>query len=731
MKHKLLLTLMMFALLLPPIGMAQEPQAPTQDKEITAPERDYKALLQKLPVKDKRDVDDRKAQEESLKKHGATDQYLYERLSEPRFVEVKNETAIPGSYIATLTAEATKNSKEEIKRITSQYRVDVVERWDFETVMLHIRCTADSARLLSEDLSIRRVSQDQLLPPVLPANILIPSKQVQKPARDGSFNKDVRVNGDWALDMIDSRFEAFDNFYNASNNAPNGQTYIFDGGVVAIGDHFGSRLSWLPASDYNLVNAGYPEHGTIVASILASKYIGAAIDHKIISVRSPYATGGATAVVSSINSIKSDALASRPKYSQVNISLLFTPGMPTTLDDAINGLLNADIPVIVATGQFSTDEFPSLPQDYTSYWPQRVPGVIRVGMANATRHRLNLPSSYSAACPSVGHIRHINGSDIFAPAGLEVAAAAPSACYQIGILTANHLNNPTLSVGTSVAAPQVAAVLAMYGSLQTTYWPKTWQMTDAMKSTATPDVMTGLALADANRFLYSMVPGNYCRNSASYAEGVARDSLVTCFGAYTSAQNVVRIRSQQNTIAEPSATITSATNFQTNFVMPSINIDNGPAIVRSYQGASIIGGYGFAYVDNVNPGVFTVDSSGTGYASGQGYFTDKVTGAQTIVNISSSGFNWNPNTHYLTIVVYGTGWRYRTGLGAVQVRFFKNGNAIAGTPPSVSYAGLTGYAGLDQINADNPNTFLPGQGEVEMRVFVDGKEANRTKVRFN
>jgi uncharacterized protein (TIGR03437 family) len=733
---RILLSLMIAVLALPPIGGAQEKKVDENGRVVSGtplvyepkpeePQKDYKALIKALPVRDERDVEDRKALTEFLMKFNPTDQYLYEELSRPRFVEIVGNKAVADTYFITLTAEAQKKANEEVKRISTRYGFEIVNRYDMGfTTMLYVKCKADAAKLVSEDLSVRMVEQDQILPEA--RRWLV--KPQQKP--DGAFRKDVRTNNDWALDLIDNRVGAYDNHYNSTNNAPNGRTYVLDGGVLDIPNHYNGRLSWIPASDYPFTNGD--DHGTLVGALVASQIVGTAIEHNITSVRIPTGGNNAGAMIARIDSIKADALSNRPAYAQVNISIGYTTldfsdgVIPSNLNTAIMGLLNADIPVICSTGQFNTAQ-ESLPISHTNYWPQRVSGVIKVGMTSFQRGRLNFPNA-TAVCPIASNIQHISGSDIFAPGGIEWTGTT---CLADGVLSVT--NNGTLDsfLGTSVAAPIVSGVMAMYGSLQTTYYPKTWQMRDAIFSTATPSVVTNLNTADSNRFLYSMVPGNYCRNSASYAEGVARDSLITCFGAYTDSQNAVRVRSREDpTFTESSGVIVGGNNFQTNFEMPSSNIDNGPVIVRSYQGSGVIGGYGFAYVDTVNPGVFTLDSNGIGYAVAQAYLTDKVTGAQTIVNSTTGGINWDQATHFLSIVVYGTGWRHHTPHINNGILLYKNGVQLATL--NMDYIGETpGFAGLDQMNSAAIPGYVDNQGEVEIRVFVNGKEANRTKIRFN
>ena len=73
------------------------------------------------------------------------------------------------------------------------------------------------------------------------------------------------------------------------------------------------------------------------------------------------------------------------------------------------------------------------------------------------------------------------------------------------------------------------------------------------------------------------------------------------------------------------------------------------------------------------------------------------------------------------LVLFGTGIRYRSGLGLVSAR-------IGGTDASVLYAGAQNdFAGLDQINVLLPRS-LAGRGEVDVVLAADGKTANTVRV---
>ncbi|MBK7598829.1 MAG: hypothetical protein IPJ07_10020 [Acidobacteria bacterium] len=80
-----------------------------------------------------------------------------------------------------------------------------------------------------------------------------------------------------------------------------------------------------------------------------------------------------------------------------------------------------------------------------------------------------------------------------------------------------------------------------------------------------------------------------------------------------------------------------------------------------------------------------------------------------------------PENEQVFLVLYGTGFRYRSGLSAVS-------STIGGTASEVTFAGASpDYIGLDQCNIRIPRS-LAGRGDVEVILFVDGKMSNKVKV---
>src|SRR5262249_21776835 len=135
-------------------------------------------------------------------------------------------------------------------------------------------------------------------------------------------------------------------------------------------------------------------------------------------------------------------------------------------------------------------------------------------------------------------------------------------------------------------------------------------------------------------------------------------------------------------------------------------------------------------IENVAPGLFSQDSSGSGPA------------AAVVLRVRTDGTQvYEPVTRFdamqqrfvavpidlgnlseqVFLIPYGTGIRNRSALSAVTAK-------IGGVNAEVSFAGaLEGLFGLDQINLRMPGS-LAGRGDVDVVVTVDGKTTNSVRV---
>lgn len=169
---------------------------------------------------------------------------------------------------------------------------------------------------------------------------------------------------------------------------------------------------------------------------------------------------------------------------------------------------------------------------------------------------------------------------------------------------------------------------------------------------------------------------------------------------------------------------------QVNYALPA-GLAAGTAII------TVIGSDGVNSVQRVqlaatNPGIFTADSSGHGFpaaqvlrvlANGTQRFEpvarfDMATNRFVAVPIDLGAAN-----EQVFLILFGTGWRGRN-LGLPVAASL--GSAIA----EVSFIGAApGQVGVDQANLRIPRS-LPGAGEIEVNLNVDGKAANPVRIQI-
>jgi uncharacterized protein (TIGR03437 family) len=165
---------------------------------------------------------------------------------------------------------------------------------------------------------------------------------------------------------------------------------------------------------------------------------------------------------------------------------------------------------------------------------------------------------------------------------------------------------------------------------------------------------------------------------------------------------------------------------QINYVVPG-GLANGPATLSVVRGGRVAAS-GSLEIAPVSPGLFAANADGKGAPAG---ITLTVTpnGARSIGYTYQCGntpgscvtapINASGAAGQVFAVLFGTGIRGRSSNPTVT---------IGGIPAEVSYAGSQGeLVGLDQVNVLLPGA-LAGRGEVEIRLTVDGREANALKL---
>jgi uncharacterized protein (TIGR03437 family) len=139
---------------------------------------------------------------------------------------------------------------------------------------------------------------------------------------------------------------------------------------------------------------------------------------------------------------------------------------------------------------------------------------------------------------------------------------------------------------------------------------------------------------------------------------------------------------------------------------------------------------GSVQIESVAPGLFAVAGTGSGPPAGVA-LRIRASGAQSFESIfrfdSAQGkfvtvpIDLGVATDQVFLVLYGTGFRFRSSLGAVTA-------SVGGANQQVTFAGAQGmFIGLDQLNV-RLDRGLIGRGEVTVIVTVDGRISNSVRV---
>jgi len=167
---------------------------------------------------------------------------------------------------------------------------------------------------------------------------------------------------------------------------------------------------------------------------------------------------------------------------------------------------------------------------------------------------------------------------------------------------------------------------------------------------------------------------------------------------------------------------------QINYQVPAGTFQ-GSALVRVTSGSGAVS-TGSINVVRVAPGLFSANASGQGVAAAL-VFRLKADGAQSFEPVGQFDpdqmkfvhipIDLGPETDQLFLVLYGTGFRNRSSLGATSA-------TIGGVSSDVLFAGpAEGFVGLDQANIRIPRSLI-NRGVVNVLLSVEGKVANTLTV---
>ena len=275
----------------------------------------------------------------------------------------------------------------------------------------------------------------------------------------------------WGLDRVDQRERiggGGDGSYQFLSAGAGTTVYVGDTGVFPHQDLAG-RIS---PSGYTAYDDGRGTvdcngHGTHVSTTIAGTQYGIAKNATIVPIRllNCEGRGSYSGIIAALDWILSPTNPNPKTQAVLNLSL--GGGKSDALNDAIERIVNAGITAVVAAGNERTDACTRSPASAVN--------AITVGATEIG----DTKASYTNFGTCV---------DINAPGSLITGG------WYIGTSSTRTIS------GTSMASPHVAGAAAVYRGLYPT--ATVAQVTAALVSTATPDVLTNLNVGTPNKLLY-------------------------------------------------------------------------------------------------------------------------------------------------------------------------------------------------------------------------------------
>jgi aqualysin 1 len=282
---------------------------------------------------------------------------------------------------------------------------------------------------------------------------------------DAEVTTDVTQNNPpWGLDRIDQRDRPLSATYTYNWTGSGVRVYIIDTGILTGHTQFGGR-----ASAVFDVNGGNGQdcngHGTHVAGTVGGSTYGVAKGALLrgVKVFQCANTTSTSNIIAGVNWVTANRVL--PAVANMSVG----GGASSSMDTAVNNLINSGVTVAVAAGNESVDA--------CTRSPARVAAAITVGSTTTSDAR----SSFSNFGTCL---------DLFAP-----GSSIPSAWYTSNTATA------TLS-GTSMASPHVAGAAALYKQAVPSASPAT--IRNALVNNSTTNRLTGIGTGSPNRLLYTL-----------------------------------------------------------------------------------------------------------------------------------------------------------------------------------------------------------------------------------
>jgi subtilisin family serine protease len=274
----------------------------------------------------------------------------------------------------------------------------------------------------------------------------------------------------WGIDRIDQAQLPLSSTFDYTNTGAGVKAYVIDTGIYGANVDFGSRV----AAGYTAIADGKGTvdcngHGTHVSGTIGGTSYGVAKEVTLVPVRVLDCSGSGTysGVIAGIDWVSQNYVPGTPAVANLSLG----GPLSSSLDTAINNLINRGVTVVVAAGNSAADACASSPAD--------VPNAITVAASDRNdqfAYFSNWGSCVDLAAPGVNVTSTWIGS--------------PNATNTIS--------------GTSMASPHVAGVVA--AMLSTGYRLPTQVASELLAATSS-GLLGAVPTATVNKLLFSNPAG--------------------------------------------------------------------------------------------------------------------------------------------------------------------------------------------------------------------------------
>jgi aqualysin 1 len=348
--------------------------------------------------------------------------------------------------------------------LTSTYGGTFNLTWSAALKGFRLNSTETQAIAMSQDSRVAFIVQDGAIAVGTPDND--PIGMTPDP---GAF-QNPQPRAPWGLDRIGQHYLPLDKTYAYTNDGEGVNAYVIDSGLLATHWEFQGRASAI--FDFERENNGVDcyGHGTHVAGIIGGQTFGVAKHVRLFGVRvlNCQGTGAWSDVIDGVNFVTwHHGQTAQQGYPAVaNMSL--GGEINRAADAAVRNSIRAGVTYVVAAGNWNSDA--------ANYSPANVAEAITVGATNQLDSRADF-SNYGPVL------------DLFAP-----GVAIPSAWIGGDLMIAT-------ASGTSMAAPHVTGVVALYLESHRTASPAT--VRSALVGNSTTGVVINPGQESPNRLLFS------------------------------------------------------------------------------------------------------------------------------------------------------------------------------------------------------------------------------------